>query len=87
LILLARAYTFVCHKMTSYRTALFTACYDSVRRRVDLISSLFEFYAANLTHVNLLCGVSGDVFTRSSEWRSGAGRDPPQGAHDGSQQI
>jgi hypothetical protein len=61
-ILLARAYTFVCHKLTTYRTALFTACYDSVRRRVDLISSLLEFYAANLTHGNLLCGVSGDVF-------------------------
>jgi hypothetical protein len=56
-ILLTRAYTFVCHKMTSYRTTLFIACYHSVHRRVDLISSLFEFYAANL-----LCGASGDVF-------------------------
>jgi hypothetical protein len=66
---------------------LFTACCDSVRRRVDLISSLFEFYTANLTHGNLLCGVSGNVFNRSSEWKSGAVRDPPQGAHQCSQQI
>jgi hypothetical protein len=47
--------------MPSYRTALLTRCYDSVRRRVDLISSFFESYAANLTHVNLLCRVSGNV--------------------------
>jgi hypothetical protein len=57
--------------MTCYGTALFTACYDSVRRRVNLISPLFEFYAASLKDGNVLCGVRGNVFGRSSEWKSG----------------
>jgi hypothetical protein len=62
-ILLARTYAFACHQITRYQTALFTACFDSVSRRLDLISSLFDFYADHLTYGTLLCGVNATVFS------------------------